>query len=90
MPELGEAGQLQPEQLEQTGQLEQGGPTGDPGVDALVALAAQAAQLPAGEHQGRYIQVLAGLERELDADPGAAMRAPYASQGAAAVQGNEQ
>lgn len=54
--------------------VQESGPTGDPGVDALVALAAQAAQLPAGEHRKRYTEVLAGLERELDADPGAVMR----------------
>lgn len=49
-------------------------PTGDPAVDALVALAAQTAQLPAGEHKARYTQVLNGLEHELDADPAAALR----------------
>lgn len=81
MPEQRGAGQLQPEQA---------GPTGDPGVDALVALAAQTAQLPAGEHQGRYTEVLAGLERELDADPAAALRGPDASQGTVPVQGSEQ
>lgn len=49
-------------------------PTGDPAVDALVALAAQTAQLPAGEHKARYTQVLNGLEHELAADPAAALR----------------
>lgn len=52
------------------------GLTGDPAVDALITLAAQAAQLPAGEHRERYAQVLEGLERELDADPAAAMLGP--------------
>lgn len=49
------------------------GSTGDPAVDALVALAARAAQLPAAEHKDHYGQILAGLEKELNADPGAAM-----------------
>ena len=49
-------------------------PTGDPAVDALVALAAQTVHLPASEHKARYTQVLEGLERELDADPIAALR----------------
>lgn len=53
----------------------QSGPTGDPGVDALVELAARASGLPVGEQQELYAQVLAGLERELDADPGAVMTA---------------
>lgn len=50
--------------------------TGDPAVDALVAQAAQTAHLPAGEHKDHYTQVLLGLERELDADAGAAMHTP--------------
>ncbi|MBP2415074.1 hypothetical protein JOF48_003873 [Arthrobacter stackebrandtii] len=62
------------------------GSTGDPAVDALVDHAAQAAQLPAGEHRERYAQVLDGLERELDADPAAAMRGP--GQGAVPVPGD--
>ena len=52
---------------------EAAGPTGDAAVDALVALAARAAELPAGGHQERYLQVLDGLERELNADPPALM-----------------
>lgn len=48
-------------------------PTEDPAVDALVALAAQTAQLPSGEHKARYTQVLVGLEHELDADPAASV-----------------
>ena len=59
------------------------GPTGDPGVDALVELAARASGLPVGEQQERYAQVLAGLERELDADPGAAITAAAQDQGSA-------
>jgi hypothetical protein len=51
-------------------------PTGDPAVDALIALAGQASQLPAAEHKAVYTQVLDGLERELDADPSAALRGP--------------
>ena len=51
-----------------------GEPTGDPAVDALVASAAQTVQLPASEHKARYTRVLEGLERELDADPTAALR----------------
>ncbi len=51
-----------------------GEPTGDPAVDALVAFAAQTVQLPASEHKARYTRVLEGLERELDADPTAALR----------------
>lgn len=47
-------------------------PTSDPAVDALVARAAQAQPLPAGEHRAIYTEVLAGLERELDADPSVA------------------
>ena len=43
-------------------------------MDALVALAAQTVHLPASEHKARYTQVLEGLERELDADPTAALR----------------
>lgn len=45
------------------------GPTGDAAVDALVALAAQAGELPVSGHQERYLQVLDGLESELNADP---------------------
>jgi hypothetical protein len=32
--------------------------------------------LPAAEHKAVYTQVLEGLERELDADPSAALRGP--------------
>lgn len=45
-------------------------PTGDASVDALVALVAQTVNQPVGEHQELYASVLAGLERELNADPG--------------------
>lgn len=48
-------------------------PTGDPAVDALVALAGQTGELPAGEHKALYSRVIEGLERELDADPAAGM-----------------
>ncbi len=61
----------------------QPGPTGDPSVDALVELAARASRLPVGEQQERYAQVLAGLERELDADPRAAMTAAVQDKGTA-------
>ncbi|ALV44836.1 hypothetical protein MB46_04250 [Arthrobacter alpinus] len=44
-------------------------PTGDQGVDALIAMAAQTAQLPADEHKALYSSVLAGLEQELNTDP---------------------
>lgn len=49
-------------------------PTGDPGVDALVELAAQAGRLPVGDHKELYATVLAGLESELNADPAAALK----------------
>ncbi|MFQ4149878.1 hypothetical protein AAGW05_14495 [Arthrobacter sp. LAPM80] len=55
-------------------QKQAAGSTGDPAVDALIAQAAQAAQLPASEHKDHYTHVLQGLERELDADPSAAMQ----------------
>lgn len=54
-------------------------PTGDPAVDALVDLATQAGQLPAGGHKALYSRVLEGLERELDADPSAALSAAAVS-----------
>ncbi len=43
-------------------------------MDALVGLAAQTAHLPIEEHKVRYTRVLEGLERELDADPVAALK----------------
>ena len=48
--------------------------TGDPAVDALVARAAQAGQLPVGDHKELYATVLAGLESQLNADPAAALK----------------
>lgn len=50
-------------------------PTGDASVDALVDLGAQVRELPAGSHKALYTRVLDGLERELDADPAAALSA---------------
>ncbi|WP_449372442.1 hypothetical protein [Arthrobacter psychrolactophilus] len=44
-------------------------PTGDHAVDALIATAAQSAQLPADEHKALYSSVIAGLEQELNSDP---------------------
>ncbi|WP_104111458.1 hypothetical protein [Arthrobacter sp. N199823] len=49
-------------------------PTGDPGVDSMVELAAQAGQLPVGDHKELYATVLVGLESELNADPSAALK----------------
>ncbi|MCQ9164339.1 MULTISPECIES: hypothetical protein [unclassified Arthrobacter] len=45
--------------------------SGDPAVDAIVALAGQAAALPTAEHNGVYTSVMESLQRELDTDPAA-------------------
>ncbi|MEV8146400.1 hypothetical protein [Specibacter sp. NPDC078709] len=58
-------------------------PTGDAAVDSLVALAGETAQLPVGEHKALYSRVIEGLERELDADPAAAVNAAAAAVGTA-------
>lgn len=66
------------------------GSTGDSGVDALVAQAARTVNIPASEHKEHYTQILAALERELDADPGAAPQGavlPIAPTSAAQNQG---
>ncbi|MEO6530979.1 MAG: hypothetical protein ABI563_18000 [Specibacter sp.] len=49
-------------------------PTGDPGVDALVELAARSGRIPVGDHKELYATVLAGLECELNADPATALK----------------
>lgn len=48
-------------------------PTGDPGVDAIVARAAGASALPTGGHNLLFTSLMEALQRELDADPAADM-----------------
>ena len=51
------------------------GLTGDPAVDRIVDRAATAATLPTSGHSDLYAELLDDLQRELDADPAAAMGA---------------
>jgi hypothetical protein len=51
------------------------GATGDPAVDRIVERAAAAATLPTSAHSPLYAELLEDLQRELDADPSAAMGA---------------
>ncbi len=48
--------------------------TGDPAVDAIVARVAEVAELPTAGHIELYASLMEGLQRELDADPVAAVR----------------
>jgi hypothetical protein len=45
--------------------------TGDAAVDGLVAKAAEAAALPTADHNGLYLDLLAGLQEQLDTNPAA-------------------
>lgn len=53
--------------------LQRSEPTGDAGVDRVIAKAAAAVNLPTSQHNALYLTLVEELQHELDTDPATAM-----------------